>query len=85
MNRRRFLGAAAACLAVPQLAIRPRELHARTRLILLGTAAGPRPRATRSAPAQAIVVGDTAYGSFWPGPRGFEHAWTPGVRRRSVG
>jgi ribonuclease BN (tRNA processing enzyme) len=61
MNRRRFLGAAAACLGLPQIATRPREQHARTRLILLGTAAGPRPRATRSAPAQAIVVGDTAY------------------------
>jgi ribonuclease BN (tRNA processing enzyme) len=33
----------------------------RTRLIMLGTAGGPRPRVARSAPAQAIVVDDTAY------------------------
>lgn len=33
----------------------------RTRLILLGTAGGPRPRTTRSAPAQVILVNDTAY------------------------
>jgi ribonuclease BN (tRNA processing enzyme) len=31
------------------------------RLVLLGTAGGPRPRKTRSAPAQAIVIGDRAY------------------------
>jgi ribonuclease BN (tRNA processing enzyme) len=34
---------------------------ARTRLVLLGTAGGPRPRKTRSASAQAIVVGDAIY------------------------
>ncbi len=33
----------------------------RTRLILLGTAGGPRPRAGRSAPAQAIVNGGSIY------------------------
>ena len=60
MNRRQFLGTAAACLATPQLA-RPRRQPAHTRLILLGTAGGPRTRATRSASAQALVVGDTAY------------------------
>jgi ribonuclease BN (tRNA processing enzyme) len=32
-----------------------------SRLILLGTAGGPRPRKTRSAPAQVIVVDRTAY------------------------
>jgi ribonuclease BN (tRNA processing enzyme) len=31
------------------------------KLILLGTAGGPRPRKTRSAPAQAILVGDRTY------------------------
>ncbi len=30
-------------------------------LVLLGTAGGPRPRKTRSAPAQAILVGDRTY------------------------
>ena len=32
-----------------------------TRLILLGTGGGPRPRKTRSAPAQVLVVGNDAY------------------------
>ena len=60
MNRRHFLGTAVVCLAAPRLArVKPRR--AGTRLILLGTAGGPRPRTTRSATAQAIVVGDTAY------------------------
>ena len=61
MDRRRFLGTAAACLGVPRLATRPRGQRARTRLILLGTAGGPRPRSARSAPAQVILVGDAAY------------------------
>lgn len=60
MNRRQFLGTAAVCLATPQFA-RPKKQPPRTRLILLGTAGGPRPRITRSATAQAVVVGDTAY------------------------
>ena len=60
MNRRQFLGTAAVCIGAPQL-VRPNRPPARTRLILLGTAGGPRPRTTRSASAQAIVVGDTAY------------------------
>ena len=58
MNRRQFVGSAAALLAAPRLA---RWKGGRTRLVLLGTAGGPRPRTTRSAPAQAIVVGDTVY------------------------
>ena len=33
----------------------------KTRLILLGTGGGPRPRKANSAPAQVIVVNDTAY------------------------
>lgn len=60
MNRRHFLGSAAALLAAPRLARQHGE-PSRTRLVLLGTAGGPRPRTTRSAPAQAIVVGDTVY------------------------
>jgi|SRR4051812_8685629 hypothetical protein len=43
------LGAASAANALPM------------KLVLLGTAGGPRPRKTRSAPAQAILVGDRAY------------------------
>lgn len=58
MNRRQFLGNAAVLIAAARLA---RQGRPRTRLVLLGTAGGPRPRTTRSAPAQAIVVGDTVY------------------------
>jgi ribonuclease BN (tRNA processing enzyme) len=35
--------------------------HERTRLVLLGTAGGPRPRRKRSGSAQAIVLGDRFY------------------------
>ena len=59
-RRRLLLGAAATCAA----ALRPWRLaaqRAKTRLILLGTAGGPRPKKLRSAPAQAVVVGDTTY------------------------
>ena len=58
MNRRQFLGNAAVLIAAARLT---RQGRPRTRLLLLGTAGGPRPRTTRSAPAQAIVVGDTVY------------------------
>ena len=61
MNRRRFLGTAAAYLSLPVLPTRLRNRRARTRLVLLGTGGGPRPRVTRSAPAQAIVVDDAVY------------------------
>lgn len=37
------------------------QTPSRTRLVLLGTGGGPTPKAMRSAPAQAIVVGDRAY------------------------
>jgi ribonuclease BN (tRNA processing enzyme) len=61
VNRREWLlGAAGVCAAV----LRPLHLNAqrpKTRLILLGTAGGPRPKKPRAAPAQAIVVGDTTY------------------------
>ncbi|MEO8337638.1 MAG: MBL fold metallo-hydrolase [bacterium] len=61
MNRRVFFGAAATFLGAARLAAQSRQPRARTRLIMLGTAGGPRPIPTRSAPAQVIVVGDTAY------------------------
>ena len=59
-SRRRFLCSTAA-LALSALS--PSLVAARktSRLILLGTAGGPRPRKTRSAPAQVIVVNETAY------------------------
>lgn len=58
MDRRQFLGSTAVLLAAPRLA---RWERRRTRLVLLGTAGGPRPHKTRAAPAQAIVVNDTVY------------------------
>jgi len=58
MDRREFLGTTAALLAAARLAPRGRRS---TRLVLLGTAGGPRPHATRSAPAQAIVINETVY------------------------
>lgn len=61
MERRTFLGITAALVASRRLPVSQRRPPARTRLILLGTAGGPRPRVTRSAPAQVIVVNDAAY------------------------
>jgi ribonuclease BN (tRNA processing enzyme) len=60
MDRRTFLAAAAVLvgrLRLPStsMCVGP------TRLILLGTAGGPRPQKNRSAPAQAIVVNDAVY------------------------
>lgn len=60
MNRRTFLAGAAMLAPVPRwLGRKTRGKH--TRLILLGTAGGPRPHPTRSYPAQVIVAGDAAY------------------------
>jgi len=59
--RRRFLGAAATLLASLVLPRTGAGASARSRLILLGTAGGPRPRKTNSAAAQVIVVNDAAY------------------------
>jgi ribonuclease BN (tRNA processing enzyme) len=58
MTRRGFLTAAStlACAAFPIP-----QADTRTRLVLLGTAGGPTPKAARAAPAQAIVVGDRLY------------------------
>jgi ribonuclease BN (tRNA processing enzyme) len=51
--------------AVAAAALRPHSASAqervKTKLILLGTAGGPRPRKTRSQPAQVILVNDTPY------------------------
>jgi ribonuclease BN (tRNA processing enzyme) len=60
MNRRTFLASTLALAGagrMPTPAIRP----PRTRVILLGTGGGPLPRPGRSASAQVIVVGATAY------------------------
>ena len=64
MNRRQFVRTTVAGLSASALAsrvtLRPGQ-PARTRLLMLGTAGGPRPWRTRSAPAQAIVVNNTVY------------------------
>ena len=58
MHRRVFLAATSAWLACTRLGIAQTP---RTRLVLLGTAGGPTPKAKSAAPAQAIVVGDRYY------------------------
>ena len=59
-SRRQFLCSTAA-LTVSALSPTLADAQKTSRLILLGTAGGPRPRKTRSAPAQVIVVNGTAY------------------------
>lgn len=62
MNRRRFAATAACLLMGPSWpALLERQGASRTRLILLGTGGGPRPRTNRSASGQVIVVNNTAY------------------------
>ena len=64
MDRRTFLATATALApglrAVAHGAPQPAS-RAGTRLILLGTAGGPRPRATRGSPAQVIIANEAAY------------------------
>src|SRR5262245_8234035 len=60
MDRRTFLVSSAA-LAGAALVPQPAIGRDSTRLILLGTGGGPRPKRTRSAPAQVILVDDVAY------------------------
>ncbi len=67
LSRRRLLQAAGISLAAiatgTHALASPASRRARThsRLVLLGTAGGPTPKADRSAPANAIVVGDDIY------------------------
>ena len=56
MNRREFLVSTAAFLGAPSFGGTDR-----TRLILLGTAGGPRPKADRAATSQVILAADRAY------------------------
>lgn len=60
MNRREFL-TGVGTLGTAALAQRGRTGDARTRLILLGTGGGPRPRRISSASAQVIVANGIAY------------------------
>ena len=57
-RRTALMFGASACAAWPLAAATDTD---RTRLVLLGTAGGPRPRIGRSGPAQAIVSGGTIY------------------------
>jgi len=56
VNRREFLVSTAAFLGAPSFGGTDR-----TRLILLGTAGGPRPKADRAATSQVILAADRAY------------------------
>ena len=64
LDRRTFLATATVLAsALPKIADAPRRSasRSRTRLILLGTAGGPRPHVTRGAPAQVIIANESAY------------------------
>ena len=61
ISRRGFLVTGASVLASAGLARAAPQQAPRTRLVLLGTAGGPSPKAKSAAPAQAIVVGDRVY------------------------
>jgi ribonuclease BN (tRNA processing enzyme) len=60
LTRRHFLLAGSTLLASAAFG-RVQQTGTRTRLVLLGTAGGPTPKAKASAPAQAVVVGDRIY------------------------
>src|SRR3989454_12416093 len=59
--RRAFITSAAAFAAAAWLPRRAAAQGAKTKLILLGTGGGPRPRKISSASAQVIVSNDRAY------------------------
>lgn len=61
IGRRAFLSGAAALAGVARLPQALGRQQARTRLILLGTGGGPRPRTASSAAAQVIIVNNHAY------------------------
>ena len=61
MNRREFVNIAAIPLIASAIRHDTLAQRPRTRLILLGTGGGPTPKKSVSAPAQVIIVNDTAY------------------------
>jgi ribonuclease BN (tRNA processing enzyme) len=61
ISRRAFIAAGSSWLAYPAMTNGSQDRPMRTRLVLLGTAGGPTPKAKSAAPAQAIVVGDRTY------------------------
>ena len=60
LTRRAFIATGCSILACSALP-RAHQERSRTRLVLLGTAGGPTPKASAAAPAQAIVIGDRVY------------------------
>jgi ribonuclease BN (tRNA processing enzyme) len=61
VNRRAFLRGAAAVVSAASCANTGEAKSDKTRLILLGTGGGPRPRKASSASAQVIICNNTAY------------------------
>jgi hypothetical protein len=61
MDRRAFLIATLALAGAGRVAPLAGRQGSKTRLILLGTGGGPRPRKSRAASAQVIVANDTSY------------------------
>jgi len=61
IDRRRFLLAAASLAGTALLPLSALSREERTRVILLGTGGGPRPRKASSAPAQVILTNGNAY------------------------
>ena len=62
MNRREFVAANAGMLInASRSPLHSRQQPRRTRLILLGTGGGPRPRTDRVASSQVILVNNSAY------------------------
>jgi len=61
INRRTFLAYTAAIAGAASSPTRSEEANTRTRLILLGTGGGPRPRKANAPSAQVIVANGAAY------------------------
>ncbi|HEU4939549.1 MAG TPA: MBL fold metallo-hydrolase, partial [Vicinamibacterales bacterium] len=61
MNRRQFIGTAAAPIIAGVMSSAASAQRPRMRLILLGTGGGPTPKKSVSASAQVILVNDSAY------------------------
>jgi len=61
IDRRTWLAGALGVAATMLWPSAPRAQRTRTRLVLLGTAGGPRPRRAPSAASQVIVINDMAY------------------------
>jgi ribonuclease BN (tRNA processing enzyme) len=61
MDRRAFLAAATGILGGIRVPLQGERQGHRTRLILLGTGGGPRPRKSSSATAQVVLANDVAY------------------------